>query len=467
MSNLTTTTNGMKALKSSFNANVDLFAQIGSARGTDMTNLFRKAFKEDANLAIRNLLWVRDVRGGAGERQTFRTLLNLLVREQDRDIASRVVAKIPELGRWDDMFDIIGIHEQIDAFILETVAKALVEKNGLCAKWMPREGKKHSKFFMEGFGLTPRQYRKLLVGLTNVVEQKMCARQWDSIEFGKIPSIAAKNYQKAFQRNAPVAYENYVAGLATGESKINAGAIFPYDVIRGLNGVQGVADAQWKALPDYLEGSAENLLCVVDVSGSMGAAASPNLTCMDVAVSLGIYVSERSKGIFQDKFITFDERPSFVDLSGCKNLSARVEKTRSAPWGGSTNLEATFKLILNTAMKYGVRQEDMPTKVLIFSDMQFNNIGGYRDNTDWTKPTAFQMIDAMYANAGYTRPEIIFWNLNARYGNLPVSFGAGGTAMVTGFSPAIMKSILAATEIPEVTPLSMMLDTIGVERYDW
>lgn len=467
MSNMTTTTNGMAALKSSFNANVDLFAQIGSARGTDMTNLFRKAYREDANLAIRNLLWVRDVRGGAGERQTFRTLLNLLVREMDIDVASRVVAKIPELGRWDDMYDIIGIHEQVDAFILETVAQALVDKNGLCAKWMPREGKKHAKFFMEGFGLTPRQYRKLLVGLTNVVEQKMCARQWDSIEFGKIPSIAAKNYQKAFHRNAPVAYQAYVDGLATGETKINAGAIFPYDVIRGLDGVKGVADAQWKALPDYLEGSKENLLCVVDVSGSMTVEASKNLSCLDVAVSLGIYVSERSKGIFRDKFITFDDTPTFVDLSGCKTLSARVDKTRRAPWGGSTNLEKTFRLVLDTAVKYGVRQEDMPTKILIFSDMQFNAIGGYRNKNNWSNPTAFQMIDEMYANAGYKRPEIIFWNLNAQYGNVPVSFGAGGTAMVTGFSPAIMKSILAATEIPEVTPLSMMLDTIGVERYDW
>lgn len=465
--NMTQTTNGMAALKSTFNANVDLFGVIGSARHLDLSAKFRAAFRESEDLAVRNLLWARDIRGGAGERDTPRKLLKLLAVEHT-DVASRVLVKIPEVGRWDDLRELVGINPQLDDLIGEVVAKALMEKNGLCAKWMPREGKKGqrktklARFFMKQFEMSERSYRKMVVGLSKTVEQQMCAQQWDQIEFGKIPSVAAKLYQRAFKRNAPELYQEYVDGLATGKSKINAGAIFPYDVIKGLNGVNGVADAQWKALPDYLAGSNENLIGIVDVSASMTAPASTNLTCMDVAVSLGIYVAERSKGIFKDQFITFDSNPRLIDLSGCQNLSQRVAKTRSAPWGGSTNLEATFKLILNSAVKHKVPVSEMPTKIILWSDMQFNQV-----DSRFQKQTAFDMIDRMYADAGYKRPDIIFWNMNARYGNLPVSYSTGGTAIVTGFSPAVMKAVLAQQAVPEVTPLSTMLEALLVDRYNW
>lgn len=468
-SNMTRTTNGMAALQTSFNANVDLFAKIGSARGVDLSNLFRKAINEDRDVAVRILLWVRDIRGGAGERQTFRSLMNQFSREQHIEFVSRVVAKIPEVGRWDDLWELIGLNPQLDFLITELVAQGLLDKNGLLAKWLPREGKKHSRFFMNQFELTPRNYRKLIVGLSKTVEQQMCAQQWDQIEFGKLPSIASKNYQRAFKRNSPELYQEYVDGLASGKTKINAGAIFPYDVIRGLNGVAGVADAQWKALPDYLAGSTENLLGVVDTSSSMTCPASKGLTCLEVAVSLGMYVAERSQGIFKDQFITFHSKPSFVDLSGCNSLRERHAKTVRAEWGGSTNLQGTFELILKSAIKHGVPAAEMPTKLIIWSDMQFNQAvrGGYGHSaTNWNN-TAFEMIDSMYAAAGYKRPQIIFWNLNGSFEGNPVSFGEGGTAMVSGFSPAIMKSILGNTKVEEMTPLSMMLDTINVARYDW
>lgn len=461
-SNMTRTTNGMAAQKTSFNSNVDLFAKVGSARGIDLSNLFRKAISEDRDIAVRILLWIRDIRGGAGERQTFRSLMNQFSRENHIEFVSRVVSKIPEVGRWDDLWELIGLNPQLDFLITELVAQGLLDKNGLLAKWLPREGKKHSRFFMNQFELTPRNYRKLIVGLSKTVEQQMCAQQWDQIEFGKLPSIAAKNYQRAFKRNSPELYQEYVDGLATGKTKINASAIFPYDVIRGLNGVAGVADAQWKALPDYMADSEENVIGIVDVSPSMDDQASPGLTCKEVAISLGMYVAERSKGIFKDQFITFSGQPSLVDLSDCRSLAERYRKTRMANWGGSTNLEATFKLILNAAVKHRVPANEMPTKILLWSDMQFNQVDGH-----FQRESAFEMIDRMYADAGYKRPAIIFWNLNAKYGNLPVSFGVGGTAMITGFSPAVMKSVLASTSIPEITPLSILLDTVKVPRYDW
>lgn len=460
--NMTRTTNGMAAQKSSFNANVDLFAQIGSARGKDVSGLFRKAYAEEPDLAIRNLLWVRDIRGGAGERQTFRSLMKLIASTENIHTVARIVAKVPEVGRWDDLWQLIGINDQLDFVITEIVAQALLDGNGLCAKWMPREGKKHSRFFMNQYEMSPRTYRKKIVSLSNTVEQKMCAQQWDKIDFSKLPSVASKNYQRAFKRNAPEAYQEWIDGLATGKTTVNAGAIFPYDVIRGLGGVQGVADAQWKALPDYMAESDENVLGIVDVSPSMDDPASPGLSCKEVAISLGMYVAERSKGIFKDQFITFSTTPSFVDLSTCRSLRERYNMTRAANWGGSTNLEATFKLILSAGIKHNVPASEMPTKIILWSDMQFNQV-----DSGFQRESAFEMIDRMYAKAGYKRPTIIFWNMNAKYGNLPVSFGVGGTAMVTGFSPAIMKSILASASIPEITPLSVMLDTLNVPRYDW
>jgi hypothetical protein len=460
--NLTQTTNGMTAVKSSLNACVDLFAQIGSSRDRDITQAYAKAFREDQNIAMRILQWARDIRGGAGERDTFRKLLAALAFNGHTDAVIRLIAKVPEIGRWDDLFVLIGKTSQIDGIIAETFAQALVDKNGLAAKWLPREGKKYSRFFMNQFELTERQYRKLIVGLTNTVEQKMCAQQWDQIEFGKIPSLAAKNYQKAFSRHTPELYQEYIDGLATGKTKINAGAIFPYDVIRGLNGVAGIADAQWKALPDYMAGSTENILPIIDVSHSMNTRVSDNLSAMDVAISLGMYVAERSKGAFQDKFITFDSNPRMIDLSSANSLTKRYSITKSAPWGGSTDLEKTFRLILETARKNRVPASDMPTKILLISDMQFNSAA-----RGWDKESAYIMIDNMYASAGYKRPEIIFWIVAANVPNFPVTFGAGRTCMLSGFSPAILKAVLAQTDVPEMTPMSMMLEAVNISRYDW
>lgn len=460
--NLTQTTNGMTAVKSSLNACVDLFAQIGSSRGRDITPAFVKAVREDRNIAFRILQWARDVRGGAGERETFRKLLISLAQNGNTEDVIRLIANVSEIGRWDDLFGLIGISDRIDGVIAETFAQALVEKNGLAAKWMPREGKKYSRFFMNAFELSERQYRKLIVGLSKTVEQQMCAQQWSEIEFGKIPSLAAKNYQKAFSRHTPELYQEYIDGLATGKTKINAGAIFPYDVIRGLNGVAGIADAQWKALPDYMEGSTENILPIIDVSASMNTPVSANLSAMDVAISLGMYVAERSKGAFQDKFITFDSNPKMIDLSNQKTLTQRYQTTKSAPWGGSTDLEKTFRLILETARKNSVPASDMPTKILLISDMQFNSAA-----RGWDKESAYIMIDNMYASAGYKRPEIIFWIVAANVPNFPVTFGAGRTCMLSGFSPAILKAVLAQTDVPEMTPMTMMLEAVNISRYDW
>ena len=457
------TENGMATNSSSLNACVDLFFNIGAMRGQDKQRLiatFSKAFNEDPKRAMKLLFWARDVRGGAGERQVFKDILVYLAENHDLVLKPNLHL-ISEYGRWDDLLALTGTYLETYAFTL--ISDALINENGLCAKWMPRKGpiaEKLRKFT----GMSPKQYRKSLVGLTNVVETKMCAKDWNSIDFGKLPSVASARYQKAFGKNAYESYSAYIASLVKGEAKINAGAVYPYDVITSLErGNATVANEQWKALPNYLEGANDMILPVVDVSGSMStpAGGSKTVTCMNVAISLGLYISERNEGPFKDAFITFSSKPQLQVLSG--SLNDRYTQMSDSDWGMSTDLEATFKLILDQATKHKLSQDKMPNKILILSDMEFNSATGkgYGRESHWN-PTAEQLIETMYSDAGYKVPQIVFWNIQSRNGGVPVAFDAKGTALVSGFSPAIMTSLLGG-DIE--SPQQIMDKTILSERY--
>ena len=458
------TENGMATNSTSLNACVDLFFNIGAMRGQDKQRLiatFSKAFNEDPKRAMKLLFWARDVRGGAGERQVFKDILVYLAETHDLVLRPNLHL-IAEYGRWDDLLALSGTYLEKEAFTL--ISDALINENGLCAKWMPRKGAVAEKL-RKFTGMSPKQYRKSLVGLTSVVETKMCAKDWNSIDFGKLPSVASARYQKAFGKNAYESYSAYIASLVKGEAKINAGAVYPYDIITSLErGNATVANEQWKALPNYLEGANDMILPVVDVSGSMSSSAggSKTVTCMNVAISLGLYISERNEGPFKDAFITFSSRPQLQVLSG--SLNDRYTQMSDSDWGMSTDLEATFKLILDQATKHKLTQDKMPNKILILSDMEFNTATGkgYGRGSDTWNPTAQQMIDKMYSDAGYKVPQIVYWNIQSRNGGVPVAFDAKGTALVSGFSPAIMTSLLGG-DIE--SPQQIMDKTILSERY--
>ena len=460
------TENGMPTNSTSLNACVDLFFSIGAMRGQDKQRListFSKAYNEDPKRAMKLLFWARDVRGGAGERQVFKDIIVYLA-DNNLDLALKPnLHLIAEYGRFDDLLILVGTYMENDA--LQIIADALKSKNSLCAKWMPRKGQAAEKL-RKFMGMSPKQYRKTLVNLTNVVETQMCAKDWNSIDFGKLPSVASARYQKAFGKNAYESYSAYIESLVKGEAKINAGAIYPYDVTKSLeHGNDKVANEQWKALPNYLEGSKDMILPVVDVSGSMSspAGSSKTVTCMDVAISLGLYISERNEGPFKDAFITFSSKPQLQVLSG--SLKDRYTQMSDSDWGMSTNLEATFKLILDQATKHNLNEDEMPRKILILSDMEFNAAtggGGWRNEGGNWNPTAQQMIDNMYAVAGYKVPQIVYWNIQSRNGGVPVAFDTRGTALVSGFSPAIMTSLLGG-DIE--SPQQIMDKTILSERY--
>ena len=458
------TANGMKARKSTANAVVDLFYNAGASRGKDIVPAFAAAMAENRELALRVAAWLRDVRGGAGERESFRSILRYL-EKNDVEAAKALLTKVPELGRWDDIFVFNSDVMKSAAFTM--LGDALRAKNGLAAKWTPRQGKLAAEI-RQFFGMSPKFYRKSLVEMTKVVETNMCAKEWDSINFSHVPSVAASRYKKAFNRNTPT-YAAYVASLVKGDNpevKVNAGAVFPYDVLKGRIGGYmkfdktelDLVQKQWEALPNFV-GDA-NILPLVDVSGSMTCAAGGHgsksgLTCMEVAVSLGLYLADKNEGKFKDTFLTFSDKPELLHLKG--NINQKIDQMVKSDWGMSTNLHKAFERILDVAVKGGVPQEEMPAMVLILSDMQFNACVRHDDS-------AMQMIARKYKEAGYTLPKVVFWNLNAAYGNAPVKFDTSGTALVSGFSPAVVKPLLAG-DLETFTPESVMLKTIMDDRY--
>ena len=459
------TTNGMKARKSTANAVVDLFYNIGASRGKNITPAFAAAMAESRDLALRVAAWVRDVRGGAGERQLFRDIL-VYLEKNDTEAAKALVAKVPELGRWDDLF--VFNTKEMKAVAYTMVGDALREKNILAAKWTPRQGRIASEL-RTFFGMSPKFYRKSLVEMTKVVETNMCAKDWDNINFSHVPSVAASRYKKAFSRNTP-AYATYVAALVKGDNpevKVNAGAVYPYDVLKGCISAGGHAfnktemdlvKMQWEALPNYV-GDA-NILPLVDVSGSMACAAGGDkskskLSCLEVAVSLGLYLADKNKGKFKDTFLTFSGSPELLHLKG--DIKQKIDQMTRSKWSMNTDLNKAFEKILTTATNGNVPQSEMPGMVLILSDMQFDQCIRHDD-------TAYKMIACKYEAAGYNVPKVVFWNLNASYGNAPVKFDKSGTALVSGFSPAVVKPLLAG-DLETFTPESVMLKTIMDDRY--
>jgi hypothetical protein len=464
MNKTASTDNGALAHHSSLSANLDFFYLAGASRGKDIKQEFKAALNENPDVALRTLQWLRDIRGGAGERQLFRDLIPLV---GDVTKTVELLSKLPELGRYDDL---LAISESFSGGVLENhvshtalnlFAGALRANNGLSFKWTPIKGATAKKLrTMLGFK-KEADWRKFVVAGRKTVEQQMCAKEWSEINFSHVPSVASARYQKAFGRNASKEYGEYLASLKKGEVgvKINASAVYPIDVFKSCyNGNPEVAEQQWKALPNYLEGNSERILPLIDVSGSMGVSAGGNgsVSCMDVAISLGWYIADKIEGKFKNTFMTFEDVPRMLQLTNLSTLKDTFDTISSVSWGRSTNIQNAFKVLLNAAVQNEVPKEDMPTTIMILSDMQFDC-----SYVDGRSVTAFDMVKAEYAAAGYEIPKIVFWNLNASNKTIPVTKDETGTAMVSGYSPSLMKGILKGG----MTPEQIMLDTVMIDRY--
>jgi hypothetical protein len=367
------------------------------------------------------------------------------------EIYDQLAIHIPTFGYWKDIFIIERPTENTLNWLKHQLKEN--ENANLLAKWFPRKG----EWFVamhKYLNLSAGAFRRMLTSMSNTVEQKMCANEWKTIQYSTVPSVAGKRYSKSFHNHDGIRYGSYISDVMEGKQKMNASVLFPSDIVNKITAFRWdeddntmAYDAMWKSLPNYMEGCTERILPVCDVSGSMQG------TPMEVSIGLGLYISERNEGPFKDLVLTFSESPQFHMIQG-NTLSERVVNLRQADWGMNTDLAATFRVLLQRAVDGRVAQEDMPTKLLIISDMEFDQACGIRTNFDYIKD--------LYAHCGYEMPGIIFWNVNGRLGNVPVKTNTPNTALVSGFSPSIIRSILGGDEL---SPLAVMMKTINSDRY--
>jgi hypothetical protein len=467
---------------------LDFFVLSGASRdsGTDiLVNSFEGAFSENPDLALKALFHARDVRGGKGERRLFRTVTSYLANKKP-DVLRPLLALFADYGRWDDLLELALTPLESDAFTIllaqleqDVQRLAAGEKNvSLVAKWLPsgNASSKKTKLLATRFRtfakLTPKNYRKTLSQLRKVigvVEQQMCADQWKEIKYDQVPSKAGLVYRNAFPKHDPEGYTVFKGKVKKGEAKVNTKTLFPYEVIAPIftgqkhkigdsyyattrvlsEGEEDTLNMLWDNLPNFLGDEPEDGLVVVDTSGSMTGLP------IKVAVSLGLYYAERNKGAFAGHFVTFSADPQLQKVEG-GTLSEKVRNMVATGWNQNTNLQAVFDLILNTATKAGLKQADLPSRVYIVSDMQFDQ--AVSPNTF----TNFEVIKRKYELAGYTAPELVFWNVNAYPGNSPVKKDERGVKLVSGASGDTFKQVLGSKA---ENPYDNMLETLLSDRY--
>ena len=475
------TENGAKVHSTTGSELVDFFAQGGAMRGQteeNILNLFFKAYRENKIKAIQMLFYFRDVRGGQGERRLFRVVMSRLA-ETDPEYVRKILALVPEYGRWEDVYCFVGTPVEDDMWNL--VAAQLDEdiKNrcegkpiSLLAKWLKSErthGKSNylGKRTLYALGLHPATYRKILSdlrGYLKVVEKYMSNGQWEGIEFEDVPSQAMMKYYKAFQRNLPEKFEDYKRKLASGQAKINAATLYPYQIYQQTksNIVPDVEilDQMWNSLPNYLQSATSDALVVADVSGSMTWTGQP-VEPIDISVSLAAYIAERlpENSPYKDKFITFSADPKLQKITG-ENIVDKFENIENAEWGGNTDLSKVFRLILQTAVKHQIPKEEMIKRLVVISDMEFDA----GTSSDWryeVEDFLMEELQKEFAYHEYQLPKVVWWNVDARNTHFPMR-QEEKCLMVSGASPAIMSAVLNDELI---TPMDLIEEILNRERY--
>lgn len=478
------TENGAAGYKTAGKALVDLNFAAASLRNEneeEIVRRFTRACYEDRRLAVKWMFFLRDARGGLGERRSFRILIRHLA-NTDPELTGRLAGLMAEYGRFDDLLCLFDtpVEETVLRILraqLEKDVKDLEQGMGisLCAKWMPGnntssgESRKAAAKLQHFMGLTAGEYRKLMTSLRaglKVTEVSMSGNRWEEIDYSAVASKANVLYRNAFLRHDETRRRSWLEAVQKNRAFMNAGVLMPHDIVARYAECAGwrmkllakdeALEALWKNLPDAVAG-AKNVLCVVDGSGSM---ASPvgggKVTALHVSNALGIYFAERMRGAYRNKFITFSQSPRYVDLSGCRTLREKLELAFANQDYTNTNIEATFELILQTAVRNRLKQGELPGTVLVISDMEFDR-AVWGERTD----TLFETIRKRFAGYGYHMPKLVFWNVNSRTNVIPVRENELGVGLVSGFSVNVCRMVLSN----ELDPYVCLKKTLNGERY--
>ena len=486
------TENGAAAYDSTGQAVLDLFAQIGALRPRSEREIemkFANAYNANPLIATKMLFYCGNIRGGLGERRTFRICLRWLAINHPHVVILNM-ANIYHFNRWDSYFVLIDtpvekeMWELIAAQLEEDATTAIRVKNGdpymsisLLAKWMPTETassaktRKLARKAMENLGLTPRQYRKLISALRkylNVTERAMSTGEWSTIDYPSVPSYAMKNYRKAFARNDAERFAAYKSSLTKGETKVNASTLYPYDLVgevrksgrvydRFIHGYRynydTIIEEQWKALPNYVSGD-NDFVIMADVSGSMDCSGGRP---MNTSIGLATYFAQRNTGAYHNLYMTFTNEPHFVKLREGATLADTIGQVMGTDVGYSTDLAKAFMYILETAVTNGLKNSDMPKALVVISDMEIDPY--FRRNC------SFDFVDEMkarFATYGYTLPKLVLWNVEAR--NDTFLSKSDDVVLVSGQSPSVFKNLCGALE--GKTAWEFMMEVLDDPMYD-
>ena len=482
-SNRTITENSAVTHVSTYSDCLDLFATIGALRKAPegkIIDRFLRAYTEDPDKAMKILFFARDIRGGLGERRVFRTVMTYLAAQEPASVKKNI-EYFGEYGRYDDLLSLMGTpcEEDMLAYIAKQFAEDMEaleegENVSLLAKWLPSVNASNddsvvmAKKIARSMNMNDRDYRKAVVALRakiRIIENNLREKDY-TFDYSKQPSKAMFKYRAAFMRNDGERYREFIDSVTRGEAKLNAGTIMPYELVdpfltgswyrqrsymRAISADEKrVLNATWASMPDF--GGDRNAIAVVDTSGSMYGTRSPSPA--SVALSLGLYFAERNKGLFHNYFIEFSSDARLIKIKG-RTFADRLRYIASFSEIADTNIEAVFDLILRAAVKNRIPQREMPETLYIISDMEFNicvrNAG----------LTNFENAKRKYEAYGYRLPNVVFWNVQSRNRQQPVTMNEQGVALVSGCTPRLFSMVAGGN----IDPYRFMMEVIGSERY--
>lgn len=491
--NVSYTENGMEGYKHTDHALTDFNFKVASYRGNlgQAVQDFKKVLNQGETYTLKYLMYLRDAREGIGERDLFRTcmleLLNSNVNNKD-EIVSTIIAQTPEYGRWDDIFVLLDTKYQaevINAVKIQLASdmRKLVESKGnhnesisLLGKWMPsenassKETKRLAHIFIKELGATPRSYRKMLStlrGRLNVVETLACANEWSKIDYNTVPSKANLKYKNAFLAHDEERRREFLSKALAGDKtvKVHMSVGFPHEIVHDYSrkGYDQSLEAYWKNLKPCV--GLKDTIVVRDGSGSMcSTVGGTSVSAMDISTALAIYCSQYLEGSFKNKFITFSSRAQLIDLSSCGSLKSKLDTTYRYGDCSNTNIQNVFELILKTAWESNMKPEEMPSTVLVISDMEFDpstNNGSYWGGGFNAGSNVFKLMDQKFKAAGYKLPKLAFWNVNSRTGTIPCKFNDNGVLLISGFSQNVLSMIMNG----KTDPYDALIEELDKERY--
>ncbi len=481
--NMTYTENGAVTYETTDSACLDMFSCAGALRQASKADIlarFQKAFDEDADTAMKLLFFTRDIRGGLGERRVFRTIVHWLAFVSPKSLEKNIFF-FSELGRYDDLLSLFGTPAEA-AMISEvkrvlTVDLAALEKGRpitLLGKWLPsinassQKTRAQGKKLAKALDMSEEQYRKTLTklrGAIRILENNLREKDY-TFDYETQPSRALFKYRKAFFRNDGERYNAYLSAVSEGKAYLNAENVSPYELIlpylnwdyntRSFVSISSseakALNATWSSLPEFP--CAKDSLAVIDTSGSMYSSCAGAYPAA-VALSLGLYFSERNEGVFKNHYISFSRRPQLIEIKG-KTFVEKLRYVTSKSEVADTNVEAVFDLILDTAVKYHLKQKDLPKRIFLISDMEFNFCAKNAEMTN------FEAAKERFERAGYKLPQLIFWNVNARHQQVPVRSNEQGVVLLSGVTPMLFSMVTSG----KIDPYSFMLKVLNSPRYN-